>query len=151
MRTIKFRAWDVRNKEMYMVSKLNFRENYDVFRVFGKHHNKNDFHIENPDDTILMQFTGLKDKNGKEIYEGDIVRWDDCSGGKYWRIAEVSFNPDIQFKIIYFNIRGLKKFNMKNSKLNEGYIFHFGSFIYKDTHNYLEIIGNIYETKDLLI
>jgi len=146
-REIKFRAWHIKNEIMLFVSNLSWTES------------------GNPDDTVLeivqginaydsdkyelMQYTGLRDKNGKEIYEGDIVAWDDCSDGKYWRIAEVLINPDIQFSIIHLNESELNKLGYKNSKLQAGELFKYGAFIYTDTHNHLIVIGNIYENPEL--
>lgn len=84
----------------------------------------------------LMQFTGLKDKNGLEIYEGDIVKWHDSSENidRGWsREAIVRINPDLYFECF-----------MVGGKPHE-HNFHFGNFIWKETDKYFEIIGNIYE------
>lgn len=89
-----------------------------------------------------MSCTGLKDKNGKLIYEGDIVKWDDNSKGKYWRVAVVELFPALQFRII--------KNTAYELSMPEDHIFEYGSFIYKDTHNWLEIIGNVYENEELI-
>jgi uncharacterized phage protein (TIGR01671 family) len=95
------------------------------------------------DKKTIGQYTGLKDKAVKEIYEGDIVRWDDMTNGERWRVAVVEIKPDLQFKIIRINC------DFKQSA-QEGYVFRFGNFIYKDTHNHLEVVGNIYQHPELL-
>ena len=122
MRDIRFRAWNKETKEM----------NYDVQRCkdcdsgecFGHYFYK---------DYILMQYTGLHDKNGKEIYEGDIVKIETIVMGE-WK-------DDGNEEVIWWRggfCRGLKdKCGLPFWWLN------------KDTQRF-EVIGNIYENSELL-
>jgi uncharacterized phage protein (TIGR01671 family) len=128
MRPIKFRAWDRVANEMLHVES---HQNCDRLKVSfsGTPFEEN----EVQPDLVLMQFTGLTDKNGKEIYEGD------C--GVFVGQFEKSWPMEVRWTDGKFVLRrGTDHKRLKNQvDLN----------VVLDGHQF-EVIGNIYENPELL-
>ena len=109
MRVIKFRAWHKNNKSMIMSVTTNLLD-----RVY----------------LIFMQYTGLNDVDGVEIYEGDIVEYSDFRQGGYPAGQQPKTRQVVEFNTYY-----------------GGYHFNgVGYLLPKD----MKVIGNIYENPELV-
>lgn len=141
MRQIKFRGKDTNGKWLYGgIVQAYFDSGKESLIVSSQ-----DLSLVHVSPETVGQFTGLQDKKGKPIYEGDIVRLDDESHGKYWRFAVVKYNPDL-----CFDCAPMLAFD--GVKNGDNGCFHYAQFAYKDTGKYLEVVGNIHDdTKKFII
>ena len=131
MREIKFRAWLKEDRKMEDIKTIDFTDK--TIRCLKKNEFINAYLLRRVsfDDVELMQYTGVKDKNGKEIYEGDIVLIK-LYETSTWHKTVVGFKKGAFIADLI-------------DKEDYVYIFHHGF-----TGDDFEIIGNVYENKNLL-
>jgi len=122
MRVIKFRAWDKKQEKMVPLAEPRYHNGVGGILMYAQFPFKEvSGWDKNGEEYILMQFTGLKDKNGKEIYEGDIMN-----------------DKGIKFEVYWNQHNG----NWSRKNISE--------LLAGETMKNSEIIGNIHENPELL-
>lgn len=127
MREIKFRAWDKTESEWIDIKYLRFEFN-DFWYLQEQDEYENEIdppYFSGDEDFELMQYTGLKDKNGVDIYEGDVVEY---AGKRYL----------VEWEDYMFNLKGFYEpyLDIPYSAFSEELEF--------------EVVGNAYEHPHLL-
>lgn len=146
MREIKFRAWDKKNKKIYIQGE-NVYMDMQIINYILCPKDTEDYFGFNYKDYELMQYTGLNDKNGKEIFEGDIVvqegyLWFDDGQPNYRGTVEWIYS---QWQVVAHCVNPEK--SGISDGINEG--LNDEGFDEGESSEW-EVIGNVYENPELL-
>ena len=149
-REIKFRVWDKTTDTMFEDNKNTditievYREMVDINGI--------PIDYENECEAVLMQYTGLKDKNNKEIYEGDILKEENGDLDVCLYLEVVASYGFVPIEIYMYNYKEQGESINELSLVEEMYKeYDIQCFPRNLTpRDYLEVIGNIYENPELL-
>lgn len=146
-REIKFRAWDHKNKKMMPVAIFGIEEWFVTSFTRDWIHNSMDWDSEEgcPNNFEVMQFTGLRDKNGKEIFEGDVVKlhdkWDSETSDYTTYEVCIGMPMRLMFKVLNQSLH-----HEFIHKLEKGEFQSLGDWTFK----HFAVIGNIHDNTELL-
>jgi uncharacterized phage protein (TIGR01671 family) len=171
-RETKFRAWDPYRKLMFenvglgpyrdrLIVYINSRQlpnDYDMESLFEGDYAYESDEYENLYAThlVVMQYTGLKDKNGKEVYERDIIQLPYVS--PLGEIAGAG-GVDERGKVVFAHGAFMLHMNFEPEarpmtswiqRAKGNYVSNYGNTTIYDDKTLFEVIGNIYENPELL-
>ncbi|WP_142433920.1 YopX family protein [Enterococcus faecium] len=132
----KFRAWDKKTETIQEIESISFKEKKLVIDQKSVTWFNSDY-TKNFDEVELMQSTGVKDKNGVEIFEGDIVLVSVRNGFDYLGNKVCIVKNSIDYSgLVCATVDEDLEYQIFNTELFEKYTY--------------EVIGNIYENSELL-
>lgn len=138
-RELKFRAWDKLTQKFELIG-FNMIGECTIFGLLEQ------YKLDRLNHIVITQFTGLQDKNGKDIYEGDVVKNDDAP--EMIRGTEFHNKEDISHHRIYWDNERACFWDerLEDGDSLAGYLDGNISFVID-----CEIVGNIFENKEFLI
>jgi uncharacterized phage protein (TIGR01671 family) len=134
---IKFRAWDKKRECMFQVTEMNFKSNGRVYSVSPNQ--GEDFYLVG-DEVYLIPYTNCIDKEGREVYKGDIVK------ARYYDEVEEEWRDEIgvvDWESSCFTIE-------KPSKIINPDVWEDSELLCLLSDAVVEVIGNIYENEELI-
>lgn len=153
MKNFKFRAWSKEREEMINECDLSITPDGSVLAGDLNYNEESGMLADVTDNVVITMSTGLKDKNGVEIYEGDIIEFEDESFC-YPFDDEAIVETINRAQVIIDKVKGifLENFMVKDSTIAKEYKYYYDLPTSEKTIFFKEcsVVGNVFEDENLL-